>query len=171
MLRTGWGRSAAFWWRWVVLVSVSKILMFAFCHLVISGVSCYSCLWLELVPLVILLACTSRFGRLSLSEFQWSEHSHQASFPLTGKVHRYLAFRPASWQKLWSTHQRSYDFVESPLGILWVSTDSVTRWPSAGADRKGLVQSSLLKSEYYFNSIETAKHLFFITSPRVSGIN
>jgi hypothetical protein len=40
----------------VVLVSVGKILMFAFHHLVISGVSCYSCLWLELVPLMILLA-------------------------------------------------------------------------------------------------------------------
>ena len=39
-----------------------KILMFAFCHLIISGVSCYSCLWLELVPLVILLASISRPG-------------------------------------------------------------------------------------------------------------
>ena len=48
------------------LVSVTKILMFAFCHLVISGVNCYSFLWLELVPLVILLASTSRHGRLAL---------------------------------------------------------------------------------------------------------
>jgi hypothetical protein len=83
------------------LVSVSKILTFAFRHLVISGVSCYSCLWLELVPLVILLASISRHGRLALSsEFQWSEYSLQASSPLTGKVHRYLAFGPASWQKM-----------------------------------------------------------------------
>jgi hypothetical protein len=44
----------------VVLVSVSKILTFAFRHLVISGFSCYSCLWLELVPHVILLASVSR---------------------------------------------------------------------------------------------------------------
>ena len=51
----------------MVLVSVSKILMSAFCHLVISGVSCYSCLWLELVPFMILLASTSRHGRLALS--------------------------------------------------------------------------------------------------------
>ena len=58
------------------MVSVSKILMFAFRHLVISGVSCYSCLWLELVPLVILLASISRPRRLALfSKFQWSEHS------------------------------------------------------------------------------------------------
>ena len=49
------------------MVSVSKILMFAFRHLVISGVSCYSCLWLELVPLVIMLASISRPGRLDLS--------------------------------------------------------------------------------------------------------
>jgi hypothetical protein len=56
-----------FWWRWVVLVPLSKILMFAFCHLVISGVSCYSCLRLELVPPVILLAFISRPGRLALS--------------------------------------------------------------------------------------------------------
>ena len=38
----------------VVLVSVSKILMFAFHHLVISGVSCYNCLWLYLVPQMIM---------------------------------------------------------------------------------------------------------------------
>jgi hypothetical protein len=75
------------------LISVSKILKFAFCHLFISGVSCYSCLWLELVPLMILLASISRPGRLALSsEFQWSEPSLQASSPLTGKVHRYLVF-------------------------------------------------------------------------------
>jgi hypothetical protein len=42
----------------VILVSVSQILTFAFHHLVISGVSCYSCLWLELVPPVI-GACSS----------------------------------------------------------------------------------------------------------------
>ena len=49
------------------MVSVSKILTFAFRHLVISGVSCYSCLWLELVPQVIMLASISRPGRLALS--------------------------------------------------------------------------------------------------------
>jgi hypothetical protein len=41
--------------------------MFAFRHLVISGVSCYSCLWLMLVPPVILLASVSRTGSLVLS--------------------------------------------------------------------------------------------------------
>jgi hypothetical protein len=41
--------------------------MFAFCHLVISGVSCYSCLWLELVPPVILLASVHRPGSPALS--------------------------------------------------------------------------------------------------------
>jgi hypothetical protein len=50
-------------WSW----SVSKILTFAFHHLVISAVSCYSCLWLEIVPLMILLASISRPGRLALS--------------------------------------------------------------------------------------------------------
>ena len=50
-----------------VLVFVSKILTFAFHHLVLSGVSCYSCLWLAIVPLVILLASISRPGRLALS--------------------------------------------------------------------------------------------------------
>ena len=83
------------------MVSVSKILMFAFRHLVISGVSCYSCLWLELVPQVILLASISRPGRLVLSsEFQWSEHSLQASSPLAGKVHRGLELSSASWLKM-----------------------------------------------------------------------
>ena len=65
--RTGWGGSAGFWWWWVVLVSVSKILTSAFCHLVNSGVGCYSCLWLELVSQVILLASISRPGRQALS--------------------------------------------------------------------------------------------------------
>ena len=97
---TGKGGSAGFWWWWVALVSVSKILKFTFRHLVISGVSWFSCLWLEVVPQVILLASISRPGRLDLSsEFQWSEHSLQASSPLTGKVHRYLALGPPSWPK------------------------------------------------------------------------
>jgi hypothetical protein len=43
----------------VVLVSVSKSLMFVFHHLIISGARCSSCLWLELVPPVILLASVS----------------------------------------------------------------------------------------------------------------
>ena len=41
------------------MVSVSKILVFAFCYLVISGVRCSSSLWLGLVPPVILLASVS----------------------------------------------------------------------------------------------------------------
>jgi hypothetical protein len=65
--RTGWGGSAGFWWWWVVLVSVSKILTFAFRHLVISGVSCYSFLWLDLVPQVFMFNSISRPGRLALS--------------------------------------------------------------------------------------------------------
>jgi hypothetical protein len=51
----------------MVLVSVSKTLMFAFHHLVISGVICYTCLWLELVPPVILLPFIIRPGSLDLS--------------------------------------------------------------------------------------------------------
>jgi hypothetical protein len=50
----------------VVLISVSRILTFAFRHLVISEASCYSCLWLELVPQVLKLASISRLGRLAL---------------------------------------------------------------------------------------------------------
>jgi hypothetical protein len=74
--------------------------MFAFHHLVISGASCYSCLWLELVPQVILLASISKPGRLALSsECQWSDYSLQASSPLTGEVHRYLALGLHSWLK------------------------------------------------------------------------
>jgi hypothetical protein len=85
----------------VVLVFDGKILKSAFHHLVISGVSCYSYLWLEIVPVVILLASISRHGILALSsEFKWSEHSLQASSPLTGKVHRYIVFIPASWPKM-----------------------------------------------------------------------
>ena len=51
----------------MVLISVSRILKFALHHLVISESSCYSCLLLELVPRVIILASISRPGRLDLS--------------------------------------------------------------------------------------------------------
>jgi hypothetical protein len=49
------------------LVFVSKILKFVFSHLVISGISSYSCLGLELVPPVILLASVSTPGSPTLS--------------------------------------------------------------------------------------------------------
>ena len=52
----------------MVLVSVSKILMFAFCHLVVSGVRCSSCLWLGLVPPASLLASVSAPGSPTLSK-------------------------------------------------------------------------------------------------------
>jgi hypothetical protein len=41
--------------------------MFAFWHLVISGFSCYSCLWVEIVPPVFLLASVSSPGSPALS--------------------------------------------------------------------------------------------------------
>ena len=91
---TGRSGCAGFWWWWVVLVPVSKIPPFTFRHLVISGVSSYSWLCLEIVLLVILLPSISRPGRQILSsEFQCSEHSLLAS-SLTGKVRRYLVFGP-----------------------------------------------------------------------------
>jgi hypothetical protein len=46
----------------VIGLGICKILIFAFRHLVISAVSCYSCLWLELVPPVILLASVNTPG-------------------------------------------------------------------------------------------------------------
>ena len=106
----------------MVLVSVSKILTFTFRHLVISEGSCYSCLWVEIVPLVILVASISRPGRLALSsEFQWSEHSLHASSPLTGKVHSYLAFGPSSWPKM-KAQNRTF-----PRGsVLWPVTEAVS---------------------------------------------
>ena len=79
----------------MVFVSVKMILTFTFRHLVISGVSCYSFLCLEIVPLVILLPSISRPWKLDLSsQFQWSEQTLEASSPLSGKVHSYLAFGP-----------------------------------------------------------------------------
>jgi hypothetical protein len=56
--RTHCGGHTGFWCP-VVLVFVSNILIFAFHHLVISGVRYSSCLWLELFPSVILLASVS----------------------------------------------------------------------------------------------------------------
>ena len=51
----------------MVLISVSRILTFAFRHLVISEASCFSCLCYELVLQVTLLASISRPGRVALS--------------------------------------------------------------------------------------------------------
>ena len=104
------------------MVSVSKILTFTFRHLVISGVSCYSCLCLEIVPLVILLPSISRPERLALSsEFQWSEHSLQASSPLTGKVHRYLALGPPSCPKTKAQNRTC-----SKAELLWPVPEAVS---------------------------------------------
>jgi hypothetical protein len=104
----------------VVLVSVSKILTFTFRHLVISRFSCYNCLCLEIVPLVILLPSISRPGRLALSsEFQWSEHSLQASSPLTGKVHSYLDLTSGR-----RSRPKTGPFPEAVL--LWLVTEAVS---------------------------------------------
>ena len=84
----------------MVLVSVSKILKFAFPHLVISGTSCYSYLWLELLPPVILLVSVTPPASLLSPESLWSEYSLQASSPLAGKVHRGLELSCASWLKM-----------------------------------------------------------------------
>ena len=131
---TGRSGSAGFWWWWVVLVSVSKILTFTFHHLVISGVSCYSCLCLEIVPLVILLHYICRPGRLALSsEFQWSEQSLQASSPLSGKVHSYLVFGPPPG---WRWRPKTGSFPEAVL--LWPG-----RWPVVWSRRWRRLRSSV----------------------------
>ena len=49
------------------MISVSKILAFAFHYLVISAVKCSSCLWLKLVPPMSLLASVSTPGSSTLS--------------------------------------------------------------------------------------------------------
>jgi hypothetical protein len=53
-------------WSRFLLVGFLRL---PFCHLVIFGASCFSCLSLELVPQVIMLASISRPGRLDLSLF------------------------------------------------------------------------------------------------------
>ena len=73
--QVGWGIQDLLWLAYcflvipVVLVSVSKILSFACHHLVISGVKCSSCLWLEPFPPMRLLATGSIHGRTALFWF------------------------------------------------------------------------------------------------------
>jgi hypothetical protein len=98
--KIGWGGSSVFWWWWGALVSVSKIITFAFCHLLISGVSCYSSLWLELVPPMILLASVRSPGSPSLSWVFLVQVLSEKSFSLVGQLHRVLVLRPASWLKM-----------------------------------------------------------------------
>jgi hypothetical protein len=122
------------------MVSVGRIITFAFCHLVISEVSCYSCLLLELVPQVIMLASIRRPGRIALS---WVLVFRVLS---VGKVSscregaQIFGVRKDSWQKLSSTHQMSYDPEESPVGTLEMSAVSVPKvprcwhWPEGTCD-------------------------------------
>ena len=145
VLRTGGGGSAVVWWWWVVLVFVSNILTFAFHHLVISGVSCCSCLWLDLVPQVFMLASISRPGRLALSWVSVFRVLSAGKHSLAVKVPRYLVFEPASWQKLWSTHRSlkiPWRFLCIPWGCPQIPCCLQTpcpRDPCAGGDQKGLV--------------------------------
>ena len=83
----------------MVLVSVNKILTFAFHHLVISGVRCSSCLWLKIVPPVILSSLAHLGFQLS-PESQWSKHSLHSSSPFVGKMHSGLELRSTSWLKM-----------------------------------------------------------------------
>ena len=109
----------------MVLVSVSKILTFAFRHLVISGVRCSSCLWLELVPPVILLASDSTPGSPTLSpQSLWSEYSLQTISPLAGKINSGLELSSTSWLK---TKARS-DLVQEALLLLWPHMLSCMDW-------------------------------------------
>jgi hypothetical protein len=118
-----------FWWWWVVLVSVSKILKFAFCHLVISGVNCCSCLWLDLVPQVFILASISRPGRLALSWVSFLRvlssgrlSSCREGTPISG-------IRTCLLAEFVIHSQRSSDPVERPVYTLQLSTDSTPKIP------------------------------------------
>jgi hypothetical protein len=82
-------------WSWFLL---NKILTFAFLHLVISGVSCYNCVWLELVPPVILLASVSSPGSPALSSVLMV--SVLSAGKLSSCKESAHAFRPASWLKM-----------------------------------------------------------------------
>ena len=66
------------------MVSVSKIFMFAFSHMVISVVSCYSCLRLEPIPPVILLASVSSPGSLALSSLSGQSTLCKQDAPRSG---------------------------------------------------------------------------------------
>ena len=54
--RAGCGRRIELWWYQLALVSVAYVLMIASHHLVISGVNCPWCLWVDLVHPVSLWA-------------------------------------------------------------------------------------------------------------------
>ena len=66
VFETRCGGRTGFWWCPVVLVSVRKILSFAFRHLVVFGVRCSSCLWLKLVPPVFFNPCQHSWETNSL---------------------------------------------------------------------------------------------------------
>jgi hypothetical protein len=117
------------------------ILTFAFRHLVISGVSCYSCLWLELVPLVILLVFISRPARLALF---WVSVVRALS---SGKLSSCREGAQISDIRsclladvVFHSPEVLRSRVESPLRILGVSADSALKvtwcwcWPQETCD-------------------------------------
>ena len=103
------------------MVSVSKILTFAFHYLVFSGVNCYCCLWLVLVPQVILLASISSPGRLALSLVSVFRALSAGNSPLAVKLPRYLALGPPSWPK---TKAQNRTCPEADL--LWPVSEAVS---------------------------------------------
>jgi hypothetical protein len=114
--------------------------MFAFRPLVISEASCYSCLWLELVPQVTLLASISIPGRLALSlvsvgrvfsagKLSSCREGTQISGVRTGLLAE-VVFH--SLEVLGSR-------VESCVGPCWCRAPPLARYPGARVERKGLV--------------------------------
>jgi hypothetical protein len=100
------GGSAGFWWCWVLLLSVSTFHKFAFCHLAIPDTSCFSCLWLELVPPVTLLASVSTPRIPTLSWVSVVRILSVGKLSLAGDVHRGLMLSSASWLKMKALSQK-----------------------------------------------------------------
>jgi hypothetical protein len=99
-------------WSWFLLIRFLYLPFFH--HLASYCVRCSSCLWLELVSPVILLAFFSTPWRLS-PEYQWSEPSLKGDSPLVGKVPRDLDFSSVSWLRM----KARRDPVQEALLLLW----------------------------------------------------
>jgi hypothetical protein len=121
----------------IVLVSVSKILEFAFCHLVISRVSCCSRLWFDLVPQLFMLASISRPGRLDLSLVSVFRVLSAGNLSSCRECAQVSGVQTCLLAEVEIHSQRSQDPVEGPVCTLQVSTDSALKLPRCWRGTEG----------------------------------
>jgi hypothetical protein len=112
--------------------------MLAFRHLVISGVSCCSCLWLDLVPRVFMLASICKPGRLALSWVSLFRVLSAGKLSSCREGAQISGVQTCFLAEVVIYSQRSYDPVEGPMCTMQVSADYVPKVPRCWRGPEGI---------------------------------